>query len=171
MKSDTARLTPVQIKDAEFLAKLISGEDVLLYTANSFPINTEEERRWIEAMTVGQGSAKTDVIFTVCLQNGKPIGIVGLHNINWINRSAEFGIIIDAEAREKGNGEKATRAIISYAFETLNLHRIYSDVYENNVASLALHKKCGFEKEGVEIDGVFKNGAYLNVIRFAIINS
>ena len=61
--------------------------------------------------------------FEIRLKEGnKLIGQCGLNNISWINRSAEFSIIIGySEFRGYGYGSDAIRILIKYGFEELNL--------------------------------------------------
>ena len=44
---------------------------------------------------------------------------------------------------------QALEAVIAFAFDTLNLHRIEADTDTENVGSLALLEKLGFEREGL----------------------
>ena len=91
--------------------------------------------------------------------------VVGLHNIDWINRCATFGIIIgDEKYQNNGYGTQASILTIYWAFNSLNLHRINSSAFATNLRSIALHKKVGFVEEGRERESVFKNGTYQDVV-------
>src|SRR5438477_214806 len=61
------------------------------------------------------------------------IGVAGLHSINQKDRHAAFGISIgEKEEWGKGYGTEATRLIVGYAFETLNLNRVWLHVHAHN---------------------------------------
>ena len=60
-------------------------------------------------------------------------------------------------------------SISGYAFETLELNRVCADVFEGNVASEKVLKKCGFCREGVAREKYFKNGRYFDTILYGIL--
>ena len=43
---------------------------------------------------------------------------------------------------------QAMRLTIRHAFDDLKLHRLEANIQPGNLPSIALVKKCGFEKEG-----------------------
>lgn len=62
---------------------------------------------------------------------------------------AEIGVIIRAAAQGKGLTSECLRFVCGFGFETLGLMRIFADVDPDNVASLRLFERNGFEREGV----------------------
>lgn len=60
--------------------------------------------------------------------------------------------------RRNGYGEKLLSSVIGYVNKP-----VYAHVYRNNIASLALHKKCGFERildYAVFLDGTVSQNAW-----------
>ncbi len=101
--------------------------------------------------------------------NGKCVGHVGLYEIDYRIRKAEFAICIGEKALwGKGLGERITRAVLDYGFRQLNLHRIELSVLETNARALRLYESMGFDREGVLRDAQFKNGRYISVILMAV---
>ena len=70
----------------------------------------------------------------------------------------------------KGYATEAIEAIINYAFDTLELHRIYADYYNTNIASEKVFSKLGFKIEGVYKDHFWLNDRFVDSIRVAKIN-
>lgn len=98
------------------------------------------------------------------------IGNVYLTNIQSINRSAEFSIVISNKNYwSRGIGEMVCREIIKHAFIDLNLNRIYLYVLEQNARAIRMYEKVGFLVEGKLEDAVYKNGSYHNTIMMAIL--
>ena len=60
---------------------------------------------------------------------------------------------------------------MKYAFEELQLNRLYGSILENNKASMALYKKCGWEEEGTLKESVFKNNKYIDEIAVGILRN
>ncbi len=100
----------------------------------------------------------------------KFIGVVYLHEIDWINRNAEKAIWIGDKAFQgKGAGEFATRGMLHHAFNDLNLHRLHLTVLETNERALKLYRKVGFVEEGRLRQAVYKDGHYVDLIRMGML--
>ncbi len=79
---------------------------------------------------------------------GDIAGIIGLHTINWSNRSTSIGYWLGEGFQGKGIMTKACAAVITYCFEELGLHRIEIRAAEGNKKSRAIPERLGFQKEG-----------------------
>ena len=79
-------------------------------------------------------------------------GMVGLINVNCIVRgsfqSAYLGYWIGVKHARQGYMTEGLRLVMRYSFEGLKLHRLEANIQPQNVASIALARKCGFRKEG-----------------------
>lgn len=101
----------------------------------------------------------------------KPVGIIGLLAIDRINSKAEYYITVgDAEFKGKGIATKATKAILIYAFQKLNLHKIYLNVDADNTIARHLYEKCGFVQEGYFSDDLYRNSEnrFIDRVRYSI---
>ena len=106
-------------------------------------------------------------MFTIVdLDTQKPIGAGGLLYINWIIRSADFSFYIgenEVYIDDKGIAEDATKLLINYGFNNLNLHKIWMELYEFDKAKLDFFiNNFGFKKDGVLRDNCFEDGKYYN---------
>lgn len=97
------------------------------------------------------------------------IGIINLHNVDEQCRSAETSYILAPDYWGNGIMTEALMCVLRYAFETLELNRVCADVFEGNVASEKVLKKCGFCREGVAREKYFKNGRYFDTILYGIL--
>ena len=61
-------------------------------------------------------------------------------------------------------------AVIDFAFNTLNLHRIEADVDTENAGSLALLEKLGFQREGLFRERWFVYGKWQDSVMLGLIN-
>ncbi len=113
------------------------------------PVSTEEEEKWIQEIT-RQRKACTHFLFTIELQKPKQfLGICGLNNVDWIHRSAELGIALsNKQYWGKGLGTEAIQLLVQFGFNTLNLHRIYLTVFEDNLRAQRVYEKIGFTRTG-----------------------
>ena len=98
-------------------------------------------------------------------ETGELIGYAGLYDIDWVNRRSEFGILIgDKNYWSQGFGAEATRAMLKFAFQELNLHRVFLKVLAHHKAGIELYRKCGFRKEGELRQNIYRGGHYHNTI-------
>lgn len=101
---------------------------------------------------------------------GKLIGHVGLYKIDRVAKKTEYGILLaDDDSRGKGYGTKCTRTLVNYAFDELRMHKVTAEVLSENLASVAMFKKCGFSVDGCLRDDVYKNGRYYDVLSMSIL--
>lgn len=98
------------------------------------------------------------------------LGLVSLTNMNSLNQSAAFHIMIGSENnRGKGLGYFATTEMITHAFNNMNLNRVELNVLESNSRAIKLYEKIGFKKEGIRRKSVFKNGEFVDMIMMGIL--
>ena len=62
-----------------------------------------------------------------------------------------------------GLGGDACRLLIGYGFGTLNLHRIWLTVYEDNAAGRRIYERLGFRLEGTLRHHGFREGRWWDV--------
>ena len=100
----------------------------------------------------------------------EPVGVVYLLNIDQVNRSAEFAIMIgNTDYQGRGIGTSATQRMLEHAFLNLNLKRVYLTVLTDNQAAIKLYQKVGFIEEGTLREAVFKNGQYKNMLMMSML--
>lgn len=134
-------------------------------TARRKVLTRTELERWLE-----KTNNDPDMRYWGIFIEDKFIGTIKLH-INWIHRHADVGIMIgDKTGWGKGYASEAIGLVKDYAFNILNLHKLWAGIYENNTASLKAFIKNGFEREGLLIEHRFCNGEYINQYIIGCIN-
>jgi len=110
------------------------------------PMTSEKEQEWYDR----QSKPENDVPFTIYERETlRPIGNTGVHDVDYRNRTATFGILIgEPECRGKGYGTETTRLMLDYAFTALGLHNVMLTVFEFNPAGIRAYEKAGFREFG-----------------------
>ena len=140
------------------------------YSGHPFYINQEQEEAWIEK--ISSSNIPLTVFGIEELQTNSLVGMSFLKDINLIYRTAEFAIFIgDEKAKGKGYATEATRKTLTFAFNSLNLNRVFLKVQEDNISAIRLYEKCNFKREGVLRESVYKNGNYINEIMMSILKN
>lgn len=152
-------LRPIESSDTPNLCRYVNDPQVRCYISNNFPVSLLSEQKYVEKKMEGNNS---EVVLAICLKKGdRFIGIMGLHRIDYINRTATTGAMIGEKSEwNKGYGQEAKALLLEYAFDTLNLRKISSAAIAGNKRSIQHNIKCGYHIEGVMKKEIFKNGRY-----------
>ncbi len=110
------------------------------------PQTLEQEQAWYDEAPAAEHS----VTFTLIERaTWRPIGTIGLNDIDHRNGRAELGIMIgEPECRGKGYGTEATRLLLDYAFTALGLHNVMLRVFSFNTAAIRAYERAGFREFG-----------------------
>lgn len=128
------------------------------------------EKQWIE--NANQDKTKNVKLAICMIENHKYIGNIYLTGIDHFNKKSGVGIFIgDSKYHNKGYASEALKLIMEHAFIDLGLQRIESKQFTSNIASIKLHEKCGFIKEGILRKYFFKDGKYNDIFVMSILRS
>lgn len=89
-----------------------------------------------------------DIRHLIVENERKPVGYIVLAGLKDENENIEFKRIVITE-KGQGYGRKAVRLIKELAFEELNAHRLWLDVFDFNERARGLYESEGFTLEGV----------------------
>ena len=102
---------------------------------------------------------------------GKLSGVIGLViQKDVYKKSAEIGYWIGEAFWGNGIATKVVELITEYGFDKLDLNRIYTGVFEYNLASMKVLEKNGYEKEGIFKNAILKNEKICDEHRFFKLN-
>lgn len=100
--------------------------------------------------------------------NGVYVGNIGvIKGTDVYRKSGEIGYFLAEPYWNKGIMSKAVNLICDYAFQYLDVVRIHTGVFSYNPASQRVLEKCGFIREAVFKDAIFKNDVLCDEVRFA----
>jgi len=138
-----------------------------LVNVDIYPMTIEEVVGLYSRFT----NPNTGRCFQIFDNRDQPIGFIGLCEIDWKNRNAEFHIgIWDKSKRNNGHGKEATGILIEYSFKQLNLHRLYSVAFLDNGIAKKLFLSMKFTQEAVLKDVFYIDGRYRHGVLFSLIN-
>jgi ribosomal-protein-alanine N-acetyltransferase len=136
--------TPALSDEDEFLA--LMGASRRLHRPWLYPPLTRESyRAYLERIAEDRHEG-----FLACRREDS--AIVGWLNVSEIVRgpfqSAYLGYGAVAPFAGQGYMSEALRLVVRHAFSTMRLHRLEANIQPGNRASIALVRRCGFEREG-----------------------
>ncbi len=131
-----------------------------------YPYTIEDAKKFIDHISIDESQVTMAIDY-----KDKLIGTISLVFQNDVYRKkAEIGYWIGEKYWLKGVGTIAVEYMTRYGFDVLKLHRIYAEVFENNIGSMIVLEKNGYKREGVLRDDVYKNGKYLDTIVYGKLN-
>ncbi|RYE56347.1 MAG: N-acetyltransferase [Sphingobacteriales bacterium] len=134
-------------------------------------LSYENQAQWYDFI---QKKESNTLMFGVCdSTNNELIGAAGLCYINWVYSNADLSFYIGKDELYADDifGRATVEAILEYGFKSLNLRRIWCELYETDLVKARLLGSIGFKKEGVLRDNSFKNGKFIDGHIWAILAS
>ncbi|ADG82776.1 GNAT family N-acetyltransferase [Thermincola potens] len=103
-------------------------------------------------------------------EKGVPIGFMSVTEIDKFNRKVELGMLIgEKKYWGQGYGTDALLTVINYLFNKLGFNRVGVEVFRYNERARRLYEKLGFVQEGVQREGLYKNGTYVDIILMGLL--
>ncbi len=100
-------------------------------------------------------------------ENGRVVGAIGLHSLEWDNRCAQMGYWLSPAARGRGIVTRAAAALTSYGFGRLDLHRIEIRCVVENAVSRAVAERLGYAFEGILSEAYYLHGKFRDIALYA----
>jgi len=152
------RLRPFDDADADALFALHSSAYVLRYW--DAPPWSERGRaeRFITACRQMADDGAGARLAVDRVSDGAFLGWCGLSRWNPDHRSAALGYCFGDAAWGHGYATEAARALLRWAFDTLDLNRVQAETDTRNVGSARVLEKLGFVREGTLREDCVVNG-------------
>ena len=167
MKIYLKPFTEQDLNNLDYREWFNNKDAVNLSSHKLFPKTENDYKKYIQSF------GEKNIVFKIMIESNLVSGWVGnisLQSIHWVYRSAELAIFIgNTDAWGKGVGQKACSQLLDYAFNTLNLNRVWTGTSKLNYGMRKIAEKIGMKQEGVFKDAMFLNGAYVDVYEYAIL--
>lgn len=166
LRGRKVNLRPVNENDLPHFVRWINDPQIRDFITVFLPVTIQEEKQWLEELAK---SKPNNMVFVIETKAGRTIGNMGVHHIDWRNRTATTGAIIgEKDCWGQGYGSEAKILLLNHLFNSMNLHKILSQAIAFNKRSIAYSLKCGYRHEGVLKKHVFRKGRYWDVVNLAI---
>lgn len=135
------RIRPLREEDAQVSYKWRNDTEVFKYTGANYDheITLEDESNWIRRVSKNENEYRCAII-----ANEEYVGNIYLTDIE--NGHATYHIFIgNKDFWGKGIAKEASRLIINYGFNVLNLETIELEVRKQNKRAFELYKSLGFQ--------------------------
>ncbi len=157
----TIVLRPFERRHMEETRAWANDPELMRLLDRARPISDVEHEKWFAAL-----HDKTDCVYFAIetVKDARHIGNVWLWNIDSRHRRAELRILIGSHTDHgRGAGTEAISLLCGYAFERLNLHKVYAYVLGINERARHAFERAGFVLEGTLHEDRWVNDAYTDV--------
>ena len=168
MTDQEIRLRQLDFYDKSNLAKLLNNEKVWNNLRNHIPYPYDEKDAEFFINLTKEEKPKQNFGIEFKEQLCGVIGLIIQKDV--YQKSAEIGYWLGEPFWGLGIATKAIELITNYGFDKLKLNRIYTGIFEYNLASMRVLEKNGFKKEGIFKNAIFKNDKIYDEHRFYKLN-
>ncbi|MCX6834628.1 MAG: UDP-4-amino-4,6-dideoxy-N-acetyl-beta-L-altrosamine N-acetyltransferase [candidate division Zixibacteria bacterium] len=165
LKREDCRFRRMERSDLDLVLRWRNSERIREAMYTDHVITRDEHYAWFERVT--RNNATMHFVFE---REGRPLGVVNVVDIDRRNLRCVWGFYIGEEDAPRGSGTAMGYLALECLFENEGLHRIIGEALADNEASIKYHRRLGFVEEGRLVEHVVKNGRYMDVISFAIID-
>jgi RimJ/RimL family protein N-acetyltransferase len=108
-------------------------------------------------------------VMIVLTESSQPIGDCGIHFPSNAPQQVELGITLDPSYHNRGFASEAIEGVLSYVFESLNMHRVSATTDAENKAAQNLFQRLGFRREAHFVEHLWFKGAWGSEYVYAIL--
>lgn len=159
-------LRPWRMEDLDSLVLFANNNNIAKFMTDMFPhpYTIDKGREFIEYAS----RSNPPNILAIEIE-GRAAGGIGIHPQSDIQRkNAELGYWLAEPYWGKGVITKAVLQMVDYGFKNWDINRIYARPFGTNIASQKVLEKAGFTLEAQFEKTLFKNGAYIDELVYAI---
>lgn len=103
-------------------------------------------------------------------KTAKMVGFIILAGVDNPHRSLEFRRIVIQE-KEKGIGRQCLQLVKRYCFLELKFHRLWLDVFEDNLRAIQLYRSEGFKEEGKLREAIKQDEKYKSLLILSMLEN
>ena len=120
------------------------------------PMSAEDAAGWYDHVT-----RDGDPLHWAVEHEGRFVGTARLHGVDPVDRRARYAVgLLDRDVLGRGLGTEVTRAVVTYGFTEVGLHRIDLRVLAYNTRAIRCYRRVGFVEEGRERESALVDGTW-----------
>lgn len=135
------KLRDIEEKDADYIVRWRSDENVYRYFRKPYEITKEEHLNWFFNSYIDDHNRYDWIAFE---DDNTPIGVFGIRRDSLDSEEAEISYIVSPSHYRKGYAAEAINEIIEFCKNDWNIKEVYVEVHKDNQNSISFAKKLGF---------------------------
>lgn len=172
LEGKTVRLLILEENHLDRIMQDWNNPEMRKYLAGYMPNSRQYEARWIEQAQQQMKDRKSFYFAMEKTEDDEFLGTLGVHDIDWLSRSARVGIAIHNPSNwGQGYGTEAMKVLIDFAWKSLNLRRLELSVHAFNKRAIRVYEKLGFAVFGTAHGRHFIDGEFVDTILMELIRN
>ena len=194
IKIITTHYTELKEKKNMTYINKVNGEKVYLSLSRNEDIDLYN--KWLNDPEINLGFGRSHIVYNekrqleyieeynnsdnkflfIIIRKGKtseydtPIGIVLLYDIDYVHGKATMGILLDPTFQSKGHGKEASKLLLEFGFNILNLNNIMLYAIEFNEKAINLYENIGFKiigrrRKAYPINNKLYDEVYMDILK------
>ena len=162
-------LEPIKEKHSDEIYYAIDSNRKHLRTWLPFVDFTLKARHTLDFIKSVLDDPKESQIVFIIKQKDEFIGLIGLKDIDYLNKKVEIGYWLVENAVGKGIMSRSTKKVINFCFKNLEMHRVQIKCGIKNYKSIAIPERLEFTFEGIERCGEFHFSHYIDLNVYSLL--
>ena len=143
-------LRQVNIEDYEDIYDIYCDEEAVKFQGITNMTSMEQAKRSVTFFLNGYRDKKFVKWCIARKEDNRVIGIITLHHIETCNFRAEIGYMLNRRYWRQNVMSEVGEKLLQYAFKEVEFNRIEAHIHPDNIASIKLCEKLGFQREGLK---------------------
>ena len=167
IQGDIIDFVPLNSEHINLYVKWENSPAVRLYSRNIIPNTKEDMKRFFKP---SESRLKKEINFEIWhKKDKKPIGFGEIADIDWYGQKAYLGLIIgEPEYWGQKIGEEATKLMVEYAFNELNIYKLQAHITTANMGSWRCAEKNGLIREATLKKDSYVDGKYFDTYVYSL---
>lgn len=149
LKNDRIYLRAPEPEDIDFIFRTENDASMWMYSQTISPFSRHALVHYIRTGNGDIYQTKQLRFMIISADNNTQLGMIDIYDFDMFNSKCAIGVIIDPEFQNKGYANDALNLLKDYCLRYLSLNMIYAYVPVDNVPSVKLFKKCGFQSSAL----------------------
>ena len=134
-------------------------------------IGETQQEKWYEKFVIQDPA--TLMFSIVDLETNRLMGACGLCYINSVNRTCDLSIYIGADDLyiDEQYAPDTALTLMKYAFEEVNINKLWAEVYDFDYAKIHFFKQLGFQEEGRHRENYWSGGKWHDSLFFGLLRT
>ncbi len=153
-------------EDAERCYRWMNDPNIVRTLKSRYPMAFSNELEWLDH---AMNPSARERHFAIERKDDRlHIGNASLHGIDWVSRTAWFGLFIgEPAAWNRGFGGDAIGTLVRFAFDEMNLDKLRINVFDYNERAKHVLEGQDFVQEGKLARDFYREGAWHDIVIFS----
>lgn len=153
IKGKVVDLKSVIEADAKFILELRQNLDLNKFISSTSS-NLENQRSWIKSYLIRE-KEKKEFYFIIKDKNSNSCGTVRIYGIDNEKKECTWGSFMLNKNRPDGASYETINLSLKYAFDILNMKKIFLGVHKENKKAIYIYEKVGFKRISQDLENYY----------------